>query len=222
MKLKVLLMSPLFPIRSLLLSFTHCRHNFFTIPIKATWITKIEAERDAKLIVNGSLYLGEFITQIGEIGQTKYDRTIIRLGKNSCFVSDGTVQLGPGVRIIIGENAKFYIGEGSYITANSSIYCKHSIKTGRKSAISWDIQIMDTDFHRLDGQSGITSPVMIGDHVWIGSRVTILKGVTIGNGAVIAAGSVVTKDVPPNTLVGGNPAKIIRQNVNWSLKPVTI
>lgn len=56
-------------------------------------------------------------------------------------------------------------------------------------------------------------PVVIGDDVWIGRRVMILPGVKIGNGAVIAAGSVVVKDVPPYSLVGGNPAKIIKERI---------
>ncbi len=54
-------------------------------------------------------------------------------------------------------------------------------------------------------------PVVIGDHVWIGGNSVINPGVKIGEGAVIASGSVVTKDVPPYTLVGGNPAHTIKQ-----------
>lgn len=54
-------------------------------------------------------------------------------------------------------------------------------------------------------------PVVIGNGVWIGANVTILGGVNIGDGAVVAAGAVVTKDVPAKTLVGGVPAKIIKQ-----------
>ncbi len=56
---------------------------------------------------------------------------------------------------------------------------------------------------------------MIGDWVWIGCRATVLKGVTIGDGAVVAAGSVVTRDVPPAALVGGNPARVLRERVTW-------
>lgn len=55
------------------------------------------------------------------------------------------------------------------------------------------------------------APIIIEDHVWIGSKAVILKGVTIGRGAVVAAGSVVTKDVEPFTIVGGNPAQVIRK-----------
>ena len=53
--------------------------------------------------------------------------------------------------------------------------------------------------------------IEIHDRAWIGSRVLILKGVTIGEGAVVAAGSVVTRNVPPFTIVGGNPARVIRE-----------
>ena len=55
------------------------------------------------------------------------------------------------------------------------------------------------------------APVKIGNSVWIGAHATILSGVTIGDNAVIAAGAVVTKDVPANAIVGGVPAKIIKQ-----------
>jgi len=61
---------------------------------------------------------------------------------------------------------------------------------------------------------GIGKPVKIGNDVWIGGNVTILPGVNIGNNVIIAAGAVVTKDVPDNSLVGGVPAKLIRQLEN--------
>jgi maltose O-acetyltransferase len=60
----------------------------------------------------------------------------------------------------------------------------------------------------------VAKPVTIGNDVWIGGNVTILPGVTIGNNVIVAAGAVVTKDVPDNTLVGGVPARVIRQLEN--------
>ncbi|WP_419866247.1 DapH/DapD/GlmU-related protein [Ornithinimicrobium cerasi] len=54
------------------------------------------------------------------------------------------------------------------------------------------------------------APIVIGDNVWIGSNVTVLAGVTLGANAVVAAASVVTKDVPPDTVVVGTPARVVR------------
>jgi acetyltransferase-like isoleucine patch superfamily enzyme len=64
---------------------------------------------------------------------------------------------------------------------------------------------------RIDEQGVSTKPVVIGDDVWIGANAVILPGVTIGHHAVVAAGAVVTSDVPDHVVVGGVPAKIIKQ-----------
>ena len=73
---------------------------------------------------------------------------------------------------------------------------------------------MDSDAHSLDGLRR-TAPVVVGNHVWIGTRVTLLPGVTVGDCGVIAAGAVVTKDVPAGALVGGVPAKVLKEHVEW-------
>ena len=75
---------------------------------------------------------------------------------------------------------------------------------------------MDSDAHMIDGRRN-TKPIRIGNKVWIGAGATILAGVTIRDGAVIAAGSLINKDVPEKALVGGVPAKIIREKVEWDL-----
>ena len=62
------------------------------------------------------------------------------------------------------------------------------------------------------------APITIHDNVWIGSSAIILKGVTVGEGAVVAAGSVVTRDVKAFTIVGGNPAKLIRERGTRTFK----
>jgi acetyltransferase-like isoleucine patch superfamily enzyme len=83
---------------------------------------------------------------------------------------------------------------------------------GNNVAVGNYTLVMDTDFHAVGDHTkpGECSPVVIEDDVWLGARVTVLKGVHIGRGAVVAAGAVVTRDVPPYTLVGGVPAKVIR------------
>jgi len=105
------------------------------------------------------------------------------------------------------------IGDRTSINSGSSICAAKLVRIGARCAIGNMALIMDTDFHSVGDHTvaPMPRPVVIEDDVWLAARVTVLKGVTIGRGAVVAAGAVVTKDVPPYTLVGGVPAKFIRQ-----------
>lgn len=95
--------------------------------------------------------------------------------------------------------------------------CRKQISIGNNTDIAAGVLIQDYDGHVLLPNTRETSalPISIGNNVWIGANSVILKGVTIGDGVVVAAGSIVTKDVPPKCLVGGVPAKIIRENIEW-------
>lgn len=154
------------------------------------------------------------------ISNGQNDKTKITIGNNTHI--RGTLLIFPyGGEIIIGNNC--YIGD------LSRIWSAEKIMIGNDVLISHNVNIMDTDSHEIDSyeralngrqilRSGLpkergsvkSAPIIIEDNVWINFNVIILKGVTIGKGAIIAAGSVVTKNVPPYTLVVGNPAKIIR------------
>ncbi len=114
------------------------------------------------------------------------------------------------------EPATLKIGDGTTIGDRTEIHCGSSVVIGDGCRIAWDVVIMDRDYHALGGEGERRAPVAIGDHVWIGCRALVMKGVTIGDGAVVAAGSVVTADVAPGTLVGGNPAHVIDEQVTWS------
>jgi acetyltransferase-like isoleucine patch superfamily enzyme len=100
------------------------------------------------------------------------------------------------------------------MNTDSYILCRKSISIGNGVVIVRNVHIRDSDGHTLNDGIDIL-PVVIGNKVWIGANVTILKGVTIGDGAVVAANSLVNKDIPPKCLVGGVPAKIIKENVEW-------
>ena len=119
-----------------------------------------------------------------------------------------------GTYISVAPCAKLTLGSG-FINNNSKISCFKEVIIGEDVKISEDVLIRDSDNHTIIGGKEKTAPIHIGNHVWIGVRAVILKGVTIGDGAIIAAGAVVTKDVPANTLVGGVPAKIIKENISW-------
>ena len=116
---------------------------------------------------------------------------------------------------LFGMGAQIEIGDNSSIGVDSKLY--GPVKIGKNVMMGPEVVIITTShkFARVDIpmiEQGITSPdpVVICDDVWIGQRAMILPGITINEGAIIAACSVVTKDVAPYSIVGGNPAKIIR------------
>ena len=150
----------------------------------------------------------------------KWDRkdpfqTLLVMGKDAKLTCENSFDFYSGAKIYINKGACLNLG-GGYINHNLNLSCFESISIGNGVVISENVCIRDSDDHTVKGSSKpMTSPIVIGDHVWIGMNVTILKGVKIGNGAIIAAGAVVTKDVPENSMVGGIPAKVIKTEVSW-------
>jgi acetyltransferase-like isoleucine patch superfamily enzyme len=107
------------------------------------------------------------------------------------------------------------IGTGCYFNFNVFLDTTGEITIGNNVVFGHNIKII-TSNHRTENpefRAGdvYTQPVTIGDGTWLSADVTILPGVTIGKGVVIAAGAVVSKDVPDNVLVGGVPAKVIKE-----------
>nr|WP_269779418.1 acyltransferase [Propioniciclava soli] len=121
--------------------------------------------------------------------------------------------ISTGARIFIDEGAVLTLGKQAKIGPLDRINVLAGLSIGDFTELSWQVQVMDTDFHEItyaDGSKSVkTLPIVIGNRVLIGTGAIILKGVTIGDGAVVAAGAVVTKDVPPGAIVGGNPARVI-------------
>ncbi len=107
------------------------------------------------------------------------------------------------------------IGGNSYLGPNTSFGGCAGITIGRFAQIGPNVGFHTVshslDFERGKARPSTEKPILIEDHVWIGAGAMIMGGVIIGRGSVVAAGAVVTKDVPPLTLVGGVPAKTIRQ-----------
>jgi acetyltransferase-like isoleucine patch superfamily enzyme len=140
--------------------------------------------------------------------------SLLAMAENARLKVMGSFDIYSGAKIYVNENAELILGSG-YINNDLNLSCFERIDIGNNVVISENVTIRDNDDHHLNGAVKTTAPIKIGNHVWIGMNVTILKGVTIGDGAVVAAGAVVTKDVLPNTLVGGVPAKVLRENVIW-------
>ena len=144
----------------------------------------------------------------------------------------GCIQIGQNsiVRCRIkfdGPKGVVRIGDRCYLGA-SHLVCHTGITIGDDVIMSWGVTVVDHDSHSLlweERQNDVSewmrgvkrwdtvaiSPVTIHAKVWIGFGASILKGVTIGEGAVVGAESVVTQDVPPYTVVAGNPARVLRR-----------
>lgn len=105
------------------------------------------------------------------------------------------------------------IGENVFINMGCKFQDQGGITIGEGALIGHNVVLatLNHDLNPAKRQSMIHAPIHIGKNAWIGSNATILSGVTIGDGAVVAAGAVVTKNVPPNTIVGGIPAKVIKK-----------
>lgn len=137
------------------------------------------------------------------------------LRENARLTVKNKFSIYSGSKIYVNKGAHLILGSG-FCNHNLNISCFQKIEIGENVSISENVVIRDSDNHSIEGSSrSVTSPVKIGNNVWIGLNVIILKGVTIGDGSVIAAGSVIVKDVLPNSLVGGIPSKIIKENITW-------
>lgn len=132
-----------------------------------------------------------------------------------------------GVQFALGADARATIGDYSYFT-NAVLLCELELTIGRYVVIGWNTTITDTDFHPISPAERVRDalacsplgrdhprppiarrPVIIEDDVWIGPNAAIMKGVRVGTGSFIQPGAILTADVPPFSLVAGNPARVI-------------
>lgn len=169
------------------------------------------------------------ICRLGEVNIntiSKVNFSKIKIQKNS------TLQILPGSIVDARldfecDKSAICIGKNTFIGA-SHLVCSKEINIGNDVLIAWGCTIVDHNSHAIeftrrqkdvvdwfqgkkDWSSVVRQEINIMDKAWIGFNSIILKGVTVGEGAIVGAGSVVTKDVPPWTIVAGNPAKIIRE-----------
>ena len=120
-----------------------------------------------------------------------------------------------------GNGSKLKIGDNSQLGQNIRI--GGTVNIGRHVMMGPDIVIMaithdisDLSKPMIDPSNpSIEDPVIIGDNVWIGTRAIILPGVNIGSNSIIGSGAVVTKSFPENSILGGVPAKLIKNRGNW-------
>lgn len=122
-----------------------------------------------------------------------------------------TLRLFPPFRTDFGKNTTF--GERVFINSGCVFQDQGGVRIGNDVLIGHNavIATLNHDMDPARRADMHPAPVSIGDGAWLGSNVTVLPGVSIGAGAVIAAGSIVTKDIPPNVVAAGSPAKVVRE-----------
>lgn len=151
------------------------------------------------------------------------DDTAIRIGEHSVVA---------GELLVFANGGEIQIGDWCYVGEGARLWSAGSIHIGDRVLISHGVNIFDNLTHPLSPRARHAQfaaiattghpqdvalepvPISIGDDVLIGANAIVLRGVTIGKGAVVGAGSVVTKNVSPNCVVAGNPARVVRELQN--------
>jgi acetyltransferase-like isoleucine patch superfamily enzyme len=150
--------------------------------------------------------------------------------KPGAVIFGNHVSVYAGCSFAIAANGRCTVGDFTLLNG-AIIMAEDTIDIGSHCLISWGVGIADSDFHPLEPAQRLidsqalapffknrpprpklkTAAVKIGNNVWIGMNAVILKGVTIGDNSVVAAGAVVTKSIPANTIVAGNPAVTVKK-----------
>lgn len=191
--------------------------------------------RQLLILIRGLFYLPVRLLNFFILKISKVKNNQLKIFGLISIINSGTIIIGAGTKInsskyknmiggdtrtslVVHKGASLIIGKEVKIS-NTAIQCTKSITIGDYAMIGGSCKIWDNDFHSLDpkvrretpNENFESEPINIGKNVFIGGFSIILKGVTIGDNSVIAAGSVVSKEIPPNEIWGGNPAKFIRK-----------
>lgn len=164
--------------------------------------------------------------------------TLLFGSKKEDIIIENNVQILSGCNLISSHRGKILLHEHCKLQ-NTTITCVDNIEIGKYTAIANNVTITDNNNHPInpefrkymrltphasDARSFIHAdhaPIKIGENCWIGQNVRIQKGVTIGDNSIIAANSVVTKSVPANCIAAGNPARIVKTDIDKIPAPTT-
>lgn len=150
----------------------------------------------------------------------KKSRGIWEVNGNVLF--KGKARIGQGSKICVEKKGTLVIGDNFNITAETTIIVHKEVVFGDSCLLSWNILIMDTDFHQIKNQNNkvINKPksILFGNKVWIGCNSIILKGSIFPNNTIIGANSQVNSELfEENSIFAGNPIRLIRSDVQWDI-----
>ena len=205
-------------------NFHHFRFSeALQLPFLVYWKTGIRPSKGSiKILAPVSFGMCRLGKPIIGIQDQKHKRTIWQLGKDTELLIKGRATIGRGCRFCIEPGGKVTLGNLFLITGDATVLCRKEITFGEDCMLSWDVLVMDSDWHDIKDRDGKVlnedAPVSFEDHVWVGCRSTILKGAVIPSGCVIAAGTLITRHLDePNAVYaecGKNVAPVKRQ-IHW-------
>ncbi len=175
--------------------------------------------KKSKILVNG-------INNILQIGKSNLKKININIsGNNNKLIIEENCHIRNLTIIIIGENLSVKLGKNTKI-GEAQIVCagnNSSIQIGDNNLFAHGIEIRNNDGHSIYNQTGVllnpSKNIFIGNNVWLSQNVKILKGVTINENSVVAMSSIVSKgEYAKNSILAGIPAKIIKENIYWSME----
>jgi acetyltransferase-like isoleucine patch superfamily enzyme len=137
----------------------------------------------------------------------------IRIGRHVHIAAEPGREVTLVVWPTDGGPGEIEVGDYTILLPGVRISSASSIRIGANSMLASGSHLSDADWHDIYDRTsapGGTAPIVLEENVWIGNNAIVLKGVTIGRNSIVGAGAVVTRDVPPNTVVAGNPAQRVR------------
>lgn len=169
---------------------------------------KIKGKNNA-VVIGSDLHCGELRLIIrGNNNRVEVGRNCNFAGVNTIFMSGDNNSIKIGNDVSTDGDVHFIMAEGT------------SISIGDDCMFAKLTNIRTSDQHSIFDRTGTrTNPprdVRIGSHVWVGASCLIMKGAQIGDGAVVGIQSMVCKDVPPRSVVAGRPARLIREDIEWT------
>lgn len=200
--------------------------NFKLLPFKQAIRLPILVSHKTKLFslfghmqINYPLRMGLFTIGLNGAGTLLHKPSVLEI--NGLIVCNGRVNFGGGCQICCSKAGIIELGDNTTFSGGCHIIARKKVRFGNDCTISWNTLIMDTDSHKIY-KDGICinsdKDIFIGNHVWVGANCTVLKGSNIPNGCIVSADSlIIGKAQEENSIISGNPIKVIKSDISWQL-----
>lgn len=193
----------------------------YKLPFRISYQTKLCNLKKGVIDIKGEIHHNMIhLGAVGVEGVTGFRKNYFRIGNpGECSVTfKGFAKLAQGAMISVDHGQLQF---GNHFGANDNLYlsCNHKITFDDHTSVGWCVNIMDTDNHTITdslGHKNFPEEIYVGKHVWVTSYCHLLKGTYIPDDCVVAYHSLVNKKFEhTHSLVGGHPAKLLKENITW-------